>query len=338
MTENFSVGGIPLGKVHITITSEECVEPSPLTPMFDEKPRVGVPLFGPESLWRSKLLPDPTVYLELLKQTARDLVANVNHRHWAWISRNKTTVPYFRVTTDLPKVSVYVKSPTNTTVLNTLMKAGVPIPADFLPAPGSDGHAFIADEYHNVGYEFYQIKQDATGAWGCQWGAVIPNLSNHTGRLEVVAGEKHGARASSLALIGGVMLLHELEAGVIPHALAVGVPKSSEFWQFPAARTDGSSVATHRVGIPYGLRFRFPHDIVIPDNFEPWTKMMMAAIRDYGLMPVDQTFDKFIFYAEDRTRFVPEGTDVAAEYRKFHPNGGVERVIDQLPFEKLVLA
>lgn len=312
---------------------------SPLEPMFDSHPRIGVPLFGEDSLWRSKLISDPSTYLELLKQTARDLVANPNHRHWAWISRNKTTVPYFRVTTDIPRVPVYVKDKTNTLILNALMQSGVPIPDEFVYAPGNDGHAFIADEYHNVGYEFYKMKQDDNGDWFCQWGAVIPNLSNHTGRLDVINGEKHGARASSLALMGGVMLLSELESGVIPHAIAVGVPKSSEFWQFPAARTDTSSVTTHRVGIPYGLRFRFPADIIIPDNYEPWTKMMMTAIRDYGMVPVDQTFDKFIFYAEDRTRFMPEGTtDPAFEYRQFHPKGGVERVVDQLPFEKLVLA
>ena len=53
-----------------------------------------------------------------------------------------------------------------------------------------------------------------------------------------------GARATGLALIGGVITMADYEHGVIPHALAISVPVASNKAVWPATRTDGPGSAT----------------------------------------------------------------------------------------------
>lgn len=292
------------------------------------------PLFSEESLFRKKLLPDNQVYLNRLKGHLQKLIDDrKSPQGWGWVMSGNGSVPVYIVKEDLPKIPVYVKSKTSSLNINKEMMKGVPIPRDFKGAEGPDGHAFIADEYNNIGYEFYRVKKDDEGHWGCSWGGIINNLSGSSGRFDVVKSEKQGARACGLALAGGLIMYEELKKGVIPHAICCAVPYTDKDWVFPASRTDNNSTSANRDGFPYGLQLRFPHDMTINPNATPLAKMINTAIRDYGLWVTDQTHGQMLFFLEDRTRF-PEGSSV---YREF-TNGETWRVISQIPWKELILA
>ena len=52
-----------------------------------------------------------------------------------------------------------------------------------------------------------------------------------------------GATASSLPVIGGTMLLDELEQGSFDHALAINLPAPrADVFAWPAQRTDGTGL------------------------------------------------------------------------------------------------
>jgi hypothetical protein len=115
-----------------------------------------------------------------------------------------------------------------------------------------------------------------------------------------------GATATSLPLVGGTMLLRELERGEIRHALAISIPEpKASVFSWPAQRTDGFS--HKRRAIPAGTRFRLnPKLDVASLNLPPLLDTMARAAQRYGLVVRDKSGGTIGFFAES---WVPSGRD-----------------------------
>ena len=107
-----------------------------------------------------------------------------------------------------------------------------------------------------------------------------------------------GATATSLPVIAGTILVRELRAGQINHALALGLPAPrAESFAWPAQRTDGTGPPD---AIPEGARLRLDPDLNLDSlGLPPITLMMARAAQRYGMIVRDQTHAAIGFYAQD---------------------------------------
>ena len=97
----------------------------------------------------------------------------------------------------------------------------------------------------------------------------------------------------------------------------------------PALRTDGN-VSTNTGLIPAGQIFQFPADVVIEQTWTPLTKMMVAAVRDYGMILRDRA-GCTCFYIEDISHW-----GLGKEpYKAYYGNKPLWDVIEQYPFNQL---
>lgn len=152
-----------------------------------------------------------------------------------------------------------------------------------------------------------------------------------------------GIRAAGCSWLGGMIRKHEIDAGVIPHALALSLPgkwlrydpppmygegSGEHLWGergettgpvgygnyrgyvAPATEQDhGSAWGDYTIGagIPMGTRFVLPKTFDI-STLNPQARMMAKAAQDYGVFIIDKT-DKTtwsMFYAEPAaTNFAP---------------------------------
>jgi hypothetical protein len=114
-----------------------------------------------------------------------------------------------------------------------------------------------------------------------------------------LSGTNWGATATSLPVMAGTMMVNELRAGVIPHALAINVPNPrAKVYSWPAERTDGTS--TDPNSIPEGARFRLDPTLNLDAlNLPPLIKAMAVAAQRYGMIVRDRTSVSLAFFAEN---------------------------------------
>lgn len=103
-----------------------------------------------------------------------------------------------------------------------------------------------------------------------------------------------GARATSLPLVGGLMLNTEYAEGEFRHPLTVSIPVVKDGFLAPATRQDGWLNAAcagndTRDGVPEGAWFRLPAGYPIPASKSRMWQMIVMAARDYGIIVSDQT-------------------------------------------------
>jgi hypothetical protein len=265
-------------------------------------------LFAPGSVWNERLADDAALdpASATLVKTLRDTAAqNVAARSGPWIATRGTS-PLYRVGADQRSVRVQLDTGSWGATLQQALKA-VPIPPAAVPAPGADAHMTIYQPSTDRLWEFFGARKLADG-WHASWGGAIAHVSRSPGYYNSdawspLSGPHWGATASSLPVIAGTMMIHELKAGVIPHALALAIPWAKpRVYSWPAQRTDGKS--TDPNAIPEGARFRLPPTLDIDQlNLPPMTHMMAVAAQRYGIIVRDQTGHAISFFAEDPTQY-----------------------------------
>lgn len=156
----------------------------------------------------------------------------------------------------------------------------VPIPDGASPHTGSDGAMVTVDESAGTSFEFWRAAAD-DGRWSVSWGAV------NSARGSGWGGESTGSGASRLA---GVIRLSEIEAGVIPHALALQSSSACESFRPPALKSDGRSPSSDC--IPQGARLQLDPDLNLAElDLSPGERAVATAMQQYGgyLMDVAAT-------------------------------------------------
>jgi hypothetical protein len=262
------------------------------------------PLFAPTSVWNAPLADNAPLDPAngVLVKTLRDTVAQNISAGWGpWVSTTETS-------------PLYVASPTQATVRVQLdpgsWKVGlqqtfeaVPIPANAKPASGPDAHMTVWQPSTDRLWEFFQMRKLSDG-WHASFGGAMAHQSQSPGYFDTnswpgLSQSWWGATATSLPVIAGTMMMSELKAGVIPHALAINVPYAKpKSYSLPAQRTDGAS--TDPNAIPEGARFRLDPNLDVDAlNLPPMTKAMAKAAQRYGMIVRDQTAHAISFFAEN---------------------------------------
>jgi hypothetical protein len=127
------------------------------------------------------------------------------------------------------------------------------------------------------------------------------------------------------------MLVSELQAGRIEHALAISVPNArAGVFAFPAQRTDGTS--TDPAAVPEGARLRLdPRLNVAALNLPPVVHAMALAAQRYGMIVRDKTLRATGFFAEDPS---PTG---ANPYPQLFGGQAPNQLLARFPWEHLQL-
>jgi hypothetical protein len=175
--------------------------------------------------------------------------------------------------------------------------------------------------------------------WHASFGGAMSSASTSRGYFDTsswpgLSQTWWGATATSLPVIAGTMMISELKAGVIPHALAMNIPWAKpKTYSWPAQRSDGSS--TDPGAIPEGARFRLDPTLNIDAlNLPPMTRMIAKAAQRYGMIVRDQTGHAISLFAENPTQY---GTDPYSGPSGFFGGPYPNPVLQAFPWDRLQL-
>lgn len=160
----------------------------------------------------------------------------------------------------------------------------VPIPANAVPATGTDAGMAIYSASTDQLWSFWKASHQADG-WHACWGGRIDSVSTSPGYFL----NGGGATATGLSSEGGAVTIRDVESGVIDHAMSLAIPDPAKYTNFswPAQRSDGSVASTSN--IPEGTRFRLDPSInVAALKLTPVARMIAVAAQKYGFIVSDK--------------------------------------------------
>jgi hypothetical protein len=263
--------------------------------------------FAPGSVWRAPVARDAPLDPDgpALVKTLDDTVAsNLSSGRGPWIATTESSTPLYRVRADQPTVRVQLHTGPWGAGLQRALNA-VPIPPNARPANGPDRHMAIWQPATDRFFELFHARKLADG-WHADYGGAIERVSQSPGYYTKdswpgLSNTQWGASASSLPVSAGLILVHELRAGRIDHALNLAIPTAkAHAFTLPAQRTDGIDTAPD--AIPEGAHFRLDPSLDLSKlDLPPATRTIAEAAQRYGLIVTDQTGWAVGLFAEDPT-------------------------------------
>jgi hypothetical protein len=151
----------------------------------------------------------------------------------------------------------------------------VRIPVGATTTEGTDKHMGVIAPDGVTAYEFYKMTQVDS----MNWTTTRVTVTNLRGD-----GSK-GSRASNTSIFAGLVRSHELRAGKIEHALAIGIPDSMLKMGFvwPALAQDSDGPSLYSGTIPMGSLVAIPPSVDIDAmNLTPEGEALGRALQDYG--------------------------------------------------------
>jgi hypothetical protein len=275
-----------------------------------------VRLFAPDSVWNAPLSDsaplDPTSGARMAELSA-EVRAEVASGIGPWITESSYSTPLYTVPAGQPRVRVTLDTGSWGAKLQQVLDHGVPIPAGASPAKGTDGHLTVYQPSSDTLWEFWRAVKKADG-WHASWGGAMQRVSQSPGYYTNAAwptlapweGWNWGSTATSLPMIAGTIMIHELQRGRIDHALAVDIPDAcAKTFSWPAQRTDGG--LTTPDCLPQGAHLRLDPALDLSKLSLPRiTRILAEAAQRYGMIVRDKTYRAVGLYAEDPT---PTGTE-----------------------------
>lgn len=161
----------------------------------------------------------------------------------------------------------------------------VPIPANAVPATGTDKQLTVYDRSADKLWDFWVTSKDSSGAWQACWGGRIDSVSENQGIFTA----PYGATASGLAMTPGVITLDEFRRGRIDHAmyLAIIEPAAWNKVSWPANRSDGWS--SNPDALMEGQRVRLDPELDLSTvPLTPVGRMVAEAAQKYGFVIADK--------------------------------------------------
>ncbi len=165
-----------------------------------------------------------------------------------------------------------------------------PIPSNVKIEGGSDRHAILLEPRLCRLYELYAL-QKIGGSWTAGSGAIW-NLRSNALRP---AGWT-SADAAGLPILPGLARYEEVERGRITHALRFTVSRTRNTYVWPARHAASSLTSTSLP--PMGLRVRLKASFDI-SGFPPQARVVLQALKTYGMMVADNGSNRFISGAPD---------------------------------------
>jgi hypothetical protein len=165
-------------------------------------------------------------------------------------------------------------------------KGPYPIPRKVKLEHGGDHHALMIDRSSCRLYEVYALHGRHAGS-----GAIWSLRSN-----KVRPAGWTSADAAGLPIFPGLVRWDEVKRGRIDHALRFTVERTRKAYIYPARHyaSDSSNPSLP----PMGLRVRLKADYPI-DGFPPQARIVLAALKRYGMIVADNGTDWYISGAPD---------------------------------------
>lgn len=160
---------------------------------------------------------------------------------------------------------------------------------------GGDRHVLVIDKSTDRLYEMWRAFRETNNNWRCESAAEFHLNSN-----DVRPTAKPGwtsADAAGLPIFPGLARYDEVAAGVIPHALRFTVAHSREAYVHPANHWASDDTSTSLP--PMGMRVRLKASFQIPSNFSAQSKIILQALKTYGMIVADNGSDWYISGAPD---------------------------------------
>jgi hypothetical protein len=170
--------------------------------------------------------------------------------------------------------------------------ADVPVGADSTGTPDRDAHLIIIDRPNNRLFNFYRIARSTAGVLTTEAMGVF--RLNGPGWWDPNGGTSPGpwtGRSSNASLLGGLIFPEELTAGLIPHALALGVDQyvtqpMQNGVSAPAKTFDGHTSGT----VPGGTRIQLSPTLDLDSmGLGREAKIICQAWQTYGAFVVEST-------------------------------------------------
>jgi len=204
----------------------------------------------------------------------------------------------------------------------------VPVPADAVPAAGTDGELTVYSPSTDQLWEFWQAKK-VNGTWQACWGGRIDGVSTSPGYFD----GGFGASASGMAVVGGTIGIKEAQAGSIDHALALAIPAPGNWNTFvwPAQRSDGYDKSAGAV--PEGTRLRLDPSVNVDKlQLTPLAKMVARAAQKYGFVVTDKAGAVAVTAESPAAVIAATGSDPWKPLMRGVPD---YRVMENFPWSKL---
>ncbi len=166
-----------------------------------------------------------------------------------------------------------------------------PIPAGARVEEGSDRHVLVAQRGTCRVFELYNARRSG-GGWAASSGAVFDLRSNRLRHEGFTS-----ADAAGLSILAGLARYDEVRAGAIRHALRFTVSETQRGYIHPATHLASSRTDPNLP--PMGLRLRLKASYPI-GRFHGQARVILTALKRYGMLVADNGSDWFITGASDR--------------------------------------
>jgi hypothetical protein len=292
-------------------------------------------LFSPTSIWNARLsaaTPQDPSSAALVS----GLVAEVQQERSAGsgpgIAADSSSPPIYRVGAAQSRVRIRLddRGPAGAGALQQAL-AAVPVPADAKPGARPARQMTIWQPSTETLWELDGARKLSDG-WHAAWGGAIRRASTnpgyYTGGAWPGATRNWGATTSGLPAIGGTILLDDLRAGRIDHALALSVPSTrAGVFAWPAQRTDGTGAAG---ALPEGARLRLDPTLDVRSLGLPRvTRMIALAAQRYGIVVRGQADDAISFLGENPSQFAVD------PYRMYFQGRTPQALLARFPWDRL---
>ncbi len=160
---------------------------------------------------------------------------------------------------------------------------------------GGDRHVIVIDRDTNRLYEMGRAFPQPDISWNADVGAIF-----HVDSDIVRPTQKPGwtsADAAGLPIFPGLVRYDEVAAGAIVHALRFTVANTRKAYVKPA--NHWASDLTSANLPPMGMRVRLKASYQIPASFSAQTKVILTALKTYGMFVADNGSNWYISGAPD---------------------------------------
>lgn len=206
----------------------------------------------------------------------------------AAVNSHEYNTSFYRVASGTPRHQVAFDDCQNKGWLDPQFEAAlkdVPIPANAVPAAGTDSNLSIYDPEQDTLWEFWVASRTEEGGWQACWGGKIENVSTNPGYFDGMA----GSTATGLSQVGLSISVAEAQRQRIDHAMCLVVIDAKKYDDFswPAQRSDG--YLKDEDAMPQGRRLRLDPALDVDSlPLTPFAKTVARAAQEYGFVVCDK--------------------------------------------------
>ncbi len=205
---------------------------------------------------------------------------------------------------------------------------GVPTAPGMVQSMGTDGEITIYDPTTDEEWEFWVASQTG-GQWSACWGGTIQHVSTNPG----IFPSGLGATASGLPLLGFLIRIDELQAGVIRHTLNIETVRTQAgVFSWPANRTDGNTANADILMEGQRVRLDPTFDVTTLPN--PAERTIAKAMQDYGMILTD-TSGAVTMQAEDPRPYMAAHNTTTNPYDAIFAGRQSYAVLQDIPLSRL---